>query len=204
MIFQRQKDAFGFSLRSELFFISEPEAQTYVKGQIWAENFVPRAHWEARLPLGIDNYFHYDGIGVIGHHTHWDRCFDIVDCIKEVKKVQDYHMDGNGWWDVGYNFLIGEDGRIYEGRGFHIQGAHCSGWNTQTLGFTIMGSFISDLPNSRALNAAKQLMREMEKRGFIDERCWSFFGHRDKGNTTCPGDRLFEEFKEWKNFHREC
>ena len=31
-------------------------------------------------------------------------------------------MDGNGWWDIGYNFLIGEDGRIYEGRGFHIQG----------------------------------------------------------------------------------
>ena len=135
MIFQRQKDAFGFSLRSELFFISEPEAQTYVKGQIWAENFVPRAHWQARLPLGIDNYFHHDGIGVIGHHTHWDRCFDIVDCIKEVKKVQDYHMDGNGWWDVGYNFLIGEDGRIYEGRGFHIQG------EISLLGVTENGRF---------------------------------------------------------------
>jgi hypothetical protein len=67
-----------------------------------------------------------------------------------------------------------------------------------------MGSFISDLPNSRALFAAKQLMKEMEKRGYIDERCWSFFGHRDKGSTTCPGDRLYEEFKDWKNFHREC
>ena len=106
----------------ELLFVSEPESQTFVKGQIWAENFVPRAHWEARLPLGIDNFHHPAGTGVIGHHTHWDRCYDMIDCIKEVKKVQDYHMDGNGWWDIGYNFLIGEDGRIYEGRGFHIQG----------------------------------------------------------------------------------
>ena len=123
---KRSKDASGFTLRSELLYVSEPEAQTYVKGQIWAENFVPRAQWEARLPLGIENYFHHEGTGVIGHHTHWDRCYDIVDCIKEVKKVQDYHMDGNGWWDIGYNFLIGEDGRIYEGRGFHIQGSFLS------------------------------------------------------------------------------
>ena len=51
-----------------------------------------------------------------------------------MKGIQDYHMDDRDWWDIGYNFLIGQDGRIYEGRGFTVQGAHCSGWNTQTLG----------------------------------------------------------------------
>ena len=51
--------------------------------------------------------------------------------------IQDFHMDDRGWWDIGYNFLIGQDGRIYEGRGFSVQGAHCSGWNTQTLGSVI-------------------------------------------------------------------
>ena len=30
-------------------------------------------------------------------------------------------MNSLGWSDVGYNFLIGEDGYIYEGRGFYRQ-----------------------------------------------------------------------------------
>ena len=47
------------------------------------------------------------------------------ECSAEVRKVQDFHMGpGRNWWDIGYNFLIGEDGRIYEGRGFDAQGAH--------------------------------------------------------------------------------
>lgn len=47
------------------------------------------------------------------------------ECSAEVRKIQDFHMGpGRNWWDIGYNFLIGEDGRIYEGRGFDAQGAH--------------------------------------------------------------------------------
>ena len=30
---------------------------------------------------------------------------------------------GKNWNDIGYNFIIGGDGRIYEGRGQH-RGAH--------------------------------------------------------------------------------
>ena len=47
------------------------------------------------------------------------------ECSAEVRKIQDFHMGpGRNWWDIGHNFLIGEDGRIYEGRGFDAQGAH--------------------------------------------------------------------------------
>jgi len=49
----------------------------------------------------------------------------LEECSAEVRKIQDFHMGpGRNWWDIGYNFLIGEDGRIYEGRGFDAQGAH--------------------------------------------------------------------------------
>ena len=33
-----------------------------------------------------------------------------------MKGIQNYHMDSRGWSDIGYNFLVGEDGRIYEVR----------------------------------------------------------------------------------------
>ena len=42
-----------------------------------------------------------------------------------------------GWWDIGYSFLVGEDGNIYEGRGWNEIGAHTKGYNDVGLGKNI-------------------------------------------------------------------
>ena len=34
-----------------------------------------------------------------------------------------------GWPDIGYNYLVGEDGQAYEGRGWNKEGAHTYGYN---------------------------------------------------------------------------
>lgn len=41
--------------------------------------------------------------------------------------------------DIGYNFMIGGDGNIYEGRGWHKQGAHTSGYNRGSIGIAYIG-----------------------------------------------------------------
>jgi len=38
------------------------------------------------------------------------------------------------WDDIGYNFLIGENGLVYEGRGWKYVGAHRSGYNNRSIG----------------------------------------------------------------------
>ena len=124
----------GYRLRRDLFFTYAADTETWVKGQIWAANFVPRNAWAARDAKDLDNFPLPAEVGVIGHHTAGTECFNLQDCIAVMKGIQDFHMDDRDWWDIGYNFLIGQDGRIYEGRGFTVQGAHCSGWNTVTLG----------------------------------------------------------------------
>ena len=43
-------------------------------------------------------------------------------------------MNTNGWDDIGYNFLVGEDGRVYEGRGWYRQGAHALNFNSNSIG----------------------------------------------------------------------
>jgi hypothetical protein len=37
------------------------------------------------------------------------------------------------WGDIGYNFLVGEDGNVYEGRGWTQVGAQTLNYNSNQL-----------------------------------------------------------------------
>lgn len=56
---------------------------------------------------------------------------------------QDYQMNSKGWNDIGYNFLVGEDGNIYEGRGWGKKGAHSKSFNGKSIGICIIGDYSS-------------------------------------------------------------
>jgi N-acetylmuramoyl-L-alanine amidase len=53
-------------------------------------------------------------------------------------------MDTNGWLDIGYNFVVGEDGLVYEGRGWGRVGAHAVNWNSRSIGIAVIGDFTSE------------------------------------------------------------
>lgn len=38
-----------------------------------------------------------------------------VDCAYQVRLIQTFHIESRGWTDIGYNFLVGENGAIYVG-----------------------------------------------------------------------------------------
>ncbi len=40
------------------------------------------------------------------------------------KLLQTFHMMSSGFNDIGYHFIIGKDGKLYEGRSIDIMGAH--------------------------------------------------------------------------------
>ena len=50
-----------------------------------------------------------------------------------MKAVSDFGTF-TGWRDIGYNFVIGGDGHVYEGRGWKVVGAHTSGYNKVHVG----------------------------------------------------------------------
>jgi len=64
-----------------------------------------------------------------------------------------------GWADIAYNFLIGEDGRVYEGRGWKVHGAHTLGYNDSSVGISFIGYFASRAPCDAALRATQELIR---------------------------------------------
>ena len=61
-------------------------------------------------------------------------CYDDQTCIQRVRSIQNFHIDDRGWADIGYHFLVGENGKVYEGRGWDRQGAHSPGFNNDAYG----------------------------------------------------------------------
>ena len=61
----------------------------------------------------------------------------------------------SGWDDIGYNFLVGEDGRVYEGRGWTTLPAHSPVYNDFSHGTCIMGNYMTVAPAQVALDATQ-------------------------------------------------
>jgi N-acetylmuramoyl-L-alanine amidase len=108
-------------------------------------------------------------------------------------------MDTNGWSDIGYNFLVGEDGNAYEGRGWDRVGAHATDWNSVSIGVSVMGTFMTTNPNSAALNVVQQLISCGISLGKLSSS-YSLHGHRDGGCTSCPGDALYSTIQGWPRY----
>merc|ERR1719394_90630 len=201
-----RENSSSYTVRGSYKFVSSWSMESWTKEVVFSDKFVPRPQWGAREPNGITSFSIPASHGVIGHHTAGSQCFSYDECVSNVRATQNYHMNSLGWSDVGYNFLIGEDGYIYEGRGFYRQGAHCSNWNSITLGFSVMGDFSYKLPNKKALDAVDILLNHMEEKGYVNSRCYEFSGHRDHGSTICPGDPLYAHWGsgKYQSWHKRC
>ena len=132
------------------------------------------------------------------HHTAADRCFKKQDCIKRVKEVETYHLS-KGFDDIGYNYLVGEDGNIYEGRGWRKVGAHTYGYNKISIAICVLGNFVDKSPKTTAINATKCLIKDALFDGILSED-FEMFGHMDVGRTLSPGQKLYDNITLFPQF----
>ena len=101
-----------------------------------------RAEWKARKPRSTAALAHSPAPYYVVHHGGIERyCHDQASCSAVVRSYQNMHLDENHWEDIGYQFLVGEDGNVYEGRGWERMGAHAPGYNTQSIGICVIGDF---------------------------------------------------------------
>lgn len=56
-----------------------------------------------------------------------------------VAEIRRWHVDGNGWSDVGYHYVIRRDGTVEEGRPVDRAGAHARGHNRASIGVCLVG-----------------------------------------------------------------
>lgn len=144
------------------------------------------------------------------HHTAGSSPATPDDSAAVVRGIQTYHVEGNGWNDIGYNFLVDPFGQVFEGRGGgvarNVIGAHALGFNTGSTGVALLGNFEGHAPTPEALDALAGLLAWRLDVGHLDPVSTVRFpsegatytlravsGHRDVNSTDCPGDLLWGE-----------
>ncbi|MCB9595466.1 MAG: N-acetylmuramoyl-L-alanine amidase [Sandaracinaceae bacterium] len=140
------------------------------------------------------------------HHTSSPSTGDVA---ARVRGFQAYHMDSRGWCDVGYHFLIGADGTIYEGRPLELLGAHVGGNNTGNVGIAFVGCFEPSncspastwgpsTPSDAMIASASRLVAYLADEYGITPSASTIKGHRQHSgaSTDCPGINVLDRMTE--------
>lgn len=169
-----------------------------------------RATWGARPPktgytytLAAHLAFHHTATVEDWSATTWDEC------AARVRAIQTYHMDTNGWNDLGYAYVICKHGDVFQAReddddATDVQGAH-DGFNRESAGISLLGYFhppVDHQPTAAQVSSLVDLMAWIAGRRGIDPLgrnlyeafgapADNLYGHREVKATDCPGDHLF-------------
>lgn len=188
-------------------------------------NIVTRAEWGADESLkstsgGCTRSF-YKPQQLFVHHTAGAN-FD-SNPYATMRAIYWYHTVRQGWCDIGYNFVISHDGTVFEGRwartyapfehhdgetrdGRIVTGAHVSGFNSGSVGVSLMGNYSQvELPPEARRSLAELLAWEADRHGLRPKGTHTYrnpetgatrrlpyiAGHRDAGYTECPGNFVY-------------
>ncbi|XP_023443319.1 peptidoglycan recognition protein 4 [Dasypus novemcinctus] len=158
---------------------------------------VPRSAWEAgeiHCPK-----MNFPAKYVIIIHTAGRTCSASDECRLLVRDIHSLVHDRFSSCDIGYNFLVGQDGMIYEGVGWTVQGSHTPGYNDIALGIAFMGTFSGTPPNAAALEAAQNLIQCAVDKKYLSPN-YLLVGQMDVRNTLSPGQALYNIIRTWPHF----
>ncbi|XP_065341196.1 peptidoglycan-recognition protein LE-like isoform X1 [Cloeon dipterum] len=175
------------------------KGSNFINGTEGSAPYYSRVDWIAQ-PVNYSDYLKLPVEFVIISHSATQPCYNNSQCILQVRKFQMYHIESFGWADIAYNFLVGGEGGIYEGRGWDKIGAHAKGYNTKSIGVNVIGTFVNVLPTSRQMKSVKILMEEGVRLGKLRED-YKLIGHRQVSVTESPGKTFFSELQKWPHWY---
>ena len=148
---------------------------------------------------------------LVVHHS--DGQNNASDFAAVVRSYWDFHANGRNWGDIGYNWLVDPNGVVYQGRAFNVDGnkdvigTHAGGFNTNSMGICVIGSYTNLFPSDEALASMYDVLAwKADERG-IDPLGSSLHtpsgnvqrhivGHRDVTSTQCPGNTFYTMMPE--------
>ncbi|NRA36820.1 MAG: N-acetylmuramoyl-L-alanine amidase, partial [Planctomycetes bacterium] len=168
-------------------YVSEPNGSyRIVKRRSWTKQGVRKNH---RVMTTVNR--------ITIHHTGEHGDIVKLPDLEVVKRIENYHRNERKWAAIGYHYLVGRDGTVYEGRPSRYQGAHTRSNNRNNLGISVIGDFNKRHPNSKQLATLHALLDDMRREYNVSAR--SVFGHRDLSPSVCPGKHLYTWVQQYKN-----
>jgi hypothetical protein len=176
-----------------------------------------RSSWGASACRPRDTPSYGDVRVAYVHHTVSLNRYSRARAASMVLGICLFHRNGNGWDDMGYDFLVDRYGRVFEGRAGGLDapvvGAHTGGFNDESTGVAVLGSHSYSVPSSAAMRSLARLLAwklslhgvaaigrtrvtsdggpSTSYRAGTRVRVNRISGHRDVNLTSCPGPAFY-------------
>jgi hypothetical protein len=208
----------GKVTRLRAYFVWSPPAAVPARTlqKAGAPAIVPRIGWNAdeTIRRSTPSFAPVIRLAIV-HHTAGANGYTAAQSPSIVRAIELYHVKGNGWNDIGYNFLVDRFGTVFEGRfggvDRNVIGAHAEGFNTGSVGVAVMGEYSSLPVSPQARDSLAKLLAWRLDAAHVDPASTLSFisggnkrfpaglpvflrtvsGHRDTGFTDCPGTALY-------------
>ncbi|MGW7367379.1 N-acetylmuramoyl-L-alanine amidase [Streptomyces sp. NPDC054841] len=178
-----------------------------------------RSEWGAdESYVGSEPTYNSSTEAIFVHHTGGSNTYDCADSASIVRSIYTYHVESQGWNDIGYHFLVDRCGTVFEGRAGGIdqpvQGAHTYAFNVDTSSIALIGDY-NDATTTPAVReavaglvawklglsgvdaAGTATLTAADDNEWFDEGQTATFsrlsGHRDANDTDCPGENLYAD-----------
>jgi hypothetical protein len=213
----------GHVTRVRAYYVDSPvEATSARRLQVAGSPLIiSRFSWQAdesirRAAPQVSDAVHF----ALVHHTAGSNNYTRGESAAIVRGIEIYHVKGNGWNDIGYNFLVDKYGQVFEGRYGGVDkaviGAHAEGFNTGSVGIAVLGSYGTTKISAAAKASLEQVLAWKLDLAHVDPLStltWksggnprfgsgvpvflrAISGHRDTGFTDCPGNALYAELPQ--------
>jgi hypothetical protein len=173
--------------------VTTPQTLTIQPRSLWTNSLTPVSIPDMLAPKRITLHHTY-----LANSPAINATKDIE--INRMRQIYNGHVNGNGWDDIGYHYIIMPSGRIYEARKENKKGAHDV--INDGIGIAFDGMFVNQTISQQQFDAAVELCTYLcRKFNFLDPVTpvptpTADFGiknipliclHRDRVSTECPG-----------------
>ena len=179
---------------------------------------ITRKGWGADESLREPDFVYTNTVkAAFVHHSATGNSYTCAQAPSVLRGIYRYHVKSSGWRDIGYNFPVDKCGNIYEGRAGGVAkavlGAHTLGFNTDSTGIAVLGTYSPRPPPAAAVTAIAKLtawklgVYGVEPRGKVTLTSGggskykkgtrvtfnAVSGHRDGFVTECPGSTALRQ-----------
>ncbi|MDD7542524.1 MAG: cell wall-binding repeat-containing protein [Mobiluncus porci] len=145
------------------------------------------------------------------HHTASQNDYSAEAVPGILRAIYRYHALSLKWGDIGYNVLVDNYGRAWQGRdgdfwSYNTIGAHALGVNQSTFGISVLGNYTDFRPSDAAVATVAKVITYKLPVGMDPFNMSTpvtksngtvihvpvVSGHRDVGATACPGQAFYD------------